>query len=190
MKRNFCIFLSLTAVCLLFLFPVRAVGRSVDACLPCRTIPQRTPPHRSDNSIITDMDTAPQEQPVRSGSMSMLETEACRLINIYRNRNGLPSLTVSADLSQYARIKSADMLNNRYFQHNSPTYGSPFTMMRSMGIRFTSAGENIASGYHTAQTVVNAWLASPAHRANILSTSYSTVGIGHTGGYWTMWLIR
>lgn len=122
-------------------------------------------------------------------SMSQLELEACRLVNTIRQENGLSPLTISADLSISCRIKSQDMKNNRYFSHTSPTYGTPFQMMKALGISYRSAGENIASGYTTAQAVVNGWMGSEAHRANLLSARYHSMGIGYVDGYWTQWLI-
>ena len=121
--------------------------------------------------------------------MSQLELTACKLINERRAANGLEPLTISSDLSVKARIKSQDMKENRYFDHNSPTYGSPFELMKSLGITYRTAGENIAMGYRTAEAVVNAWMNSPGHRANILSASYDSFGIGHVDGYWTQWFI-
>ena len=122
--------------------------------------------------------------------MTALEQEACRLVNEQRAAHGLPALKLDAALGASARIKSRDMKNNRYFSHTSPTYGSPFQMMKQFGITYRSAGENIAMGYRTAEAVVQAWMASATHRANILSRNYTTIGIGYADGYWTQWLIR
>ena len=60
------------------------------------------------------------------------------------------------------------MHNKRYFSHTSPTYGSPFDMMKSYGINYRAAGENIAKGQTSAEQVMNAWMNSSGHRANIL----------------------
>ena len=124
-----------------------------------------------------------------TGTMSQLELEACELVNQMRQQNGLAPLTIDADLSVKARIKSEDMKVNNYFSHTSPTYGSPFTMMQNLGISYRSAGENIAKGYTTAESVVNAWMNSQGHRENILSSSYTSMGIGYVDGYWTQWFI-
>lgn len=137
-------------------------------------------------------DEQPEEKPEQTpdiGAMSQLELAACELVNQYRAENGLAPLTISADLSVKARIKSQDMRDNNYFDHNSPTYGSPFALMQSLGITYRTAGENIAMGYRTAEAVVNAWMNSTGHRANILSTNYTTMGIGFVDGYWTQWFI-
>lgn len=123
-------------------------------------------------------------------TMSQAEKQAAELVNKLRAQNGLPALTIDSNLSAKARIKSNDMKTNNYFSHNSPTYGSPFQMMQSLGISYRSAGENIAKGFTSAERVVNAWMASPSHRANILSPNYTTIGVGYVDGYWTQWFIR
>ena len=124
-----------------------------------------------------------------TGAMSQLEQEACELVNQMRAQYGLQPLIIDEDLSVKARIKSNDMKVNNYFSHTSPTYGSPFTMMQNLGISYRTAGENIAMGYTTAEAVVNAWMNSEGHRANILSSNYTSMGIGYVDGYWTQWFI-
>ena len=112
-------------------------------------------------------------------------------MNEIRAQYGLSALTLDESLCRYARVKSQDMQQNGYFSHESPTYGSPFDMMRSFGVSYRSAGENIAMGYSTPEAVVAAWMNSEGHRANILSANYTTLGVGYVedGGYWTQWFI-
>ncbi|EBK2060154.1 hypothetical protein AAL85_25555, partial [Salmonella enterica subsp. enterica serovar Typhi] len=74
--------------------------------------------------------------------------------------------------------------DNNYFSHTSPTYGSPFDMMKKFGIKFGYAGENIAMGQKTPAEVVNAWMNSEGHRANILNANYNLIGVGYYNGYW------
>ncbi|OGO76846.1 MAG: hypothetical protein A2Y23_08110, partial [Clostridiales bacterium GWB2_37_7] len=100
-----------------------------------------------------------------------LESEVVKLVNIERSKNGLQPLTENWQLSRVARYKSADMAAKNYFGHESPTYGSPFRMMESFGIKYSSAGENLAYGQKTPQQVMTAWMNSPGHRSNILSPS-------------------
>ena len=71
------------------------------------------------------------------------------------------------------------MHDKRYFSHQSPTYGSPFDMMKQFGITYRTAGENIAMGQSTPQAVVNAWMNSKGHRANILNASFTQIGMGY-----------
>lgn len=120
-----------------------------------------------------------------------VEQTVISLVNEIRAEHGLPSLAHNAQLTAAARRKCLDMANRDYFSHNSPTYGSPFQMMRSFGITYRSAGENIARGYSTAHAVVQAWMLSPGHRANILSKTYTQIGVGYTseGHHWTQLFI-
>ena len=124
-------------------------------------------------------------------SVRSFEQEVIRLVNEQRVKNGLNPLTENWELSRVARYKSQDMVDNRYFSHTSPTYGSPFQMIRDFGISFRRAGENIAYGQRTPQAVVNAWMNSSGHRANILNASYTQIGVGYVadGNYWTQMFI-
>lgn len=138
-----------------------------------------------------DVEEPDMEIPDGNTSVSALERQVVELVNQERAAYGLAPLTLSVQLSDGARLKSQDMRDNRYFDHNSPTYGSPYDMMGSLGITYAAAGENIAMGYATAEAVVNAWMNSPGHRANILSENFTQIGVGHVadGNYWTQWFI-
>jgi uncharacterized YkwD family protein/spore coat assembly protein SafA len=129
--------------------------------------------------------------PTQDATVQRYEQEVIRLVNEIRAENGLPALTYNWELSRVARYKSQDMKDNRYFSHTSPVYGSPFEMMRSFGISYRSAGENIARGYATPQAVVNGWMNSSGHRANILNASFTQIGVGYVaeGNYWTQMFI-
>ena len=83
------------------------------------------------------------------------------------------------------------MHDNQYFSHTSPTYGSPFDMMKQFGISYRTAGENIAMGQQSPQAVVDAWMNSEGHRANILNSSYTQIGMGYVadGNYWSQMFI-
>lgn len=137
-----------------------------------------------------------QKITVPDGSnISTMENQVVTLVNQERAKRGLSQLKVNSTLAYVARLKSQDMVNRNYFSHTSPTYGSPFTMMQHYGLRFSAAGENIAMGQRTAQEVMNAWMNSPGHRANILSPSYTQIGVGcakTSSGvlYWTQEFIK
>ncbi len=120
------------------------------------------------------------------------ESEVVRLVNEIRVKNGLNKLTEDWELSRVARYKSQDMKDNNYFSHTSPVYGSPFNMIKNFGIPYTAAAENIAKGQSTPQAVVNAWMNSSGHRANILNSSYTKIGVGYvkSGNYWTQMFIK
>jgi len=123
-----------------------------------------------------------------------IENEVVRLTNAERAKYGLPALQLDWELARVARYKSADMRDKNYFSHNSPTYGSPFTMMRNFGISYRTAAENIAAGQRTPQEVVRSWMNSPGHRANILKRDITHIGVGYARGgsyghYWTQMFI-
>lgn len=122
--------------------------------------------------------TPTNPRPSVSG-ISSIEMEVVRLVNIERQKEGLAPLAASSALSNVARKKSEDMAVNNYFSHTSPTYGSPSNMMRTFGINSSYSGENIAKGQQSAQSVVNAWMNSSGHRANIMNPSFKTIGVGH-----------
>ena len=129
--------------------------------------------------------------PQVNSSVLAYESEVIRLVNEIRAERGLKALTANWELSRVARYKSQDMVDNRYFSHTSPVYGSPFQMIRAFGLSFRTAGENIAYGQRTPQAVVNAWMNSSGHRANILNASYTQIGVGYVanGHYWTQMFI-
>lgn len=105
------------------------------------------------------------------------EQYVLQLINEYREKNGVSKLTMGTKLIKIAGIKAEDMTKNSYFSHTSPTYGSPFDMMKNYGLSYKVAGENIA-GNPSLEGAVNSWINSSTHRENLLSKSYNYVGIG------------
>lgn len=129
--------------------------------------------------------------PQLESTVSSYESEVIRLVNEIRQQNGLRLLAANWELSRVARYKSQDMRDNGYFSHNSPTYGTPFQMLSAFGLSYRTAGENIAKGYASPQAVVNGWMNSSGHRANILNASYTQIGVGYVSGgnYWTQLFI-
>lgn len=109
-------------------------------------------------------------------SLTADELETFNLINQERNKNGLPSLKIDNEVQRVARIKAQDLVDNNYFAHESPTYGTPFNMLKNFGVSYKSAGENLA-GNSTNSGAVNAWMNSPGHRSNILNSSYNYTGL-------------
>ena len=116
-----------------------------------------------------------------STNMNSDEKEVFDLINKQRIANGLSALKENSEVQRVARIKAQDMVNNNYFSHTSPTYGSPFDMLKSFKISYNTAGENIA-GNSSNSSAVTAWMNSPGHRANILNSSFNQTGIGVVTG--------
>ncbi|BDG43235.1 CAP domain-containing protein [Saccharococcus caldoxylosilyticus] len=132
------------------------------------------------------------QKATNEAGLKAYEQQVVDLTNKERAKYGLPPLKVDLALSKVAREKSRDMAVNHYFSHYSPTYGSPFEMMRKFGISYTAAGENIAKGQRTPQEVVAAWMNSEGHRANILNKNYTHIGVGfeENGYIWTQQFIR
>lgn len=113
------------------------------------------------------------------------------LTNAERAKEGLAPLKIDSALTKSAQLKSQDMKDNNYFSHTSPTYGSPFDQMKTLGISYKSAAENIAMGQRSPQEVVQGWMNSAGHRANIMNGSYTHIGVGlsDSGYYWTQQFI-
>lgn len=122
------------------------------------------------------------------------EQQVIDLTNQERAKNGLSALKANWQLSRVARYKSRDMRDKGYFSHTSPTYGSPFQMMRDFNVSYRRAAENIAAGQRTPQQVVNGWMNSAGHRKNILDPNLRQIGVGYAKGgsyghYWTQMFI-
>ncbi|KYD10028.1 MULTISPECIES: CAP domain-containing protein [Heyndrickxia] len=133
-----------------------------------------------------------QEQQVKNdGNISEYAKQVIDLTNKERSKQGIPALKVDSKLSSVAQKKSLDMQQNHYFSHTSPTYGSPFDMMRDFGVNYKSAGENIAQGQQDPQEVVKAWMNSEGHRKNILNKNFTHIGVGfeQTENHWSQMFI-
>lgn len=133
--------------------------------------------------------------PGTTNEFTSLEDQVIQLVNVERSKIGVPSLAKNNQLTDVARTKSEDLITNNYFSHNSPVYGSPFNMLDTFGISYNAAAENIASGQRTSEEVMNTWMNSTGHRANILSSNYNQIGVGvardqNGNMYWTQLFIR
>ncbi len=136
----------------------------------------------------------PAATPAVSGDYAAFQKRVVELVNAERAKNGLKPLKMNAQVNKTATLKSQDMAKLGYFDHNSPTYGSPFDMMKKYGISYRTAGENIAMGQTTPEQVMKGWMNSPGHRANILKSSFTEIGVGvakNSSGrlYWTQQFI-
>ncbi|MGI6668447.1 MAG: CAP domain-containing protein [Acetivibrionales bacterium] len=122
---------------------------------------------------------APEKGPDNSSKLVLSEDEQklLDLVNKARADKGLNALEVDENLMKVARIKARDMIENNYFSHQSPTYGSPFDMMRQFDTVFKSAGENIA-GNKTVEGAFKAWMSSDSHKKNLLNPGFGFTGIG------------
>lgn len=126
---------------------------------------------------------AKQDQ-VQDQNSDQVNKEILNLVNQERAKAGLKPVTLDSQLSKVAMDKAKDMANNHYFDHISPTLGSPFDMMTRAGIQSNTAGENIAMGQHSAQEVMTQWMNSQGHRENILNPNFTKIGVASYNGYW------
>lgn len=134
-------------------------------------------PSKTNTGTNTNTNTNTGTNQTPTSNLSADEQEVFNLINNQRTQNGLSALKVDSEVQKVARIKAQDMVNNNYFSHTSPTYGSPFDMLKSYKVSYNTAGENIA-GNSSNSGAVNAWMNSSGHRANILNKSFNYTGIG------------
>ncbi|MFD6442777.1 CAP domain-containing protein [Peribacillus sp. NPDC060186] len=153
--------------------------------------PVQKPAQKPAGTTNAQPEKATDEKTETSSQLSAFEQQVVKLTNAERAKQGLAALKIDTELSKVARLKSQDMKDKNYFDHNSPTYGSPFDMMKKFGISYTSAGENIAQGQKTPEEVVEAWMNSQGHRENIMNSSFTHIGVGYveSGNYWTQQFI-
>lgn len=132
--------------------------------------------------------------PLEDTTTLSLEEQVLVLVNKERASQGLKPLIMNWEVQRVARYKSNDMRDNNYFSHQSPTYGSPFDMLKKFNIKYSTAGENIAKGQKTAEAVMNSWMNSEGHRKNILNPNFTEIGVGYSAGksttYWTQIFIK
>lgn len=144
---------------------------------------------QKDNTATAPSQSTPS---TTTSDVNAFEQEVVKLTNAERTKAGLAPFKTDDKLMAAAREKSQDMQSKNYFSHTSPTFGSPFDRMKALGITYKSAGENIAQGQRTPQEVVQAWMDSPGHRANILNEKFTHIGVGYvkSGNYWTQQFIQ
>ena len=159
------------------------------------TTPQQKP-ESTPSTPSTNPEQKPESTPEQKPStdFSSYQQQVLDLVNVERTKRGISALTLDSNLSSVATKKSQDMVNKNYFDHTSPTYGSPFDMMKQFGISYRTAGENIAKGQKTPQEVVTAWMNSEGHRKNILNPNFTNLGVGIAKDskgttYWTQMFI-
>ena len=159
------------------------------------TTPQQKP-ESTPSTPSTNPEQKPESTPEQKPStdFSSYQQQVLDLVNAERTKRGISALTLDSNLSSVATKKSQDMVNKNYFDHTSPTYGSPFDMMKQFGISYRTAGENIAKGQKTPQEVVTAWMNSEGHRKNILNPNFTNLGVGIAKDYkgttyWTQMFI-
>ncbi|OGH11668.1 MAG: hypothetical protein A3B38_03050 [Candidatus Levybacteria bacterium RIFCSPLOWO2_01_FULL_36_13] len=115
-------------------------------------------------------------------SANVSTDELLILTNQRRQENGLPPLSLNSQLTSAAYNKANDMLSKNYWAHIAPDGTTPWYFIKNSGYSYIYAGENLARGYNSTSDVLNAWLASPTHRDNIMSSKYSNVGFAVVTG--------
>ena len=149
-------------------------------------------PDGSTGTSTSDSGTGDSDaQKTETTQAEMTQAEAVlKLVNAERAKVGVQPLTLSEKLTSIANTKAKDMADKGYFSHQSPTYGSPFDMLKQFGVSYSYAGENIAAGQKSAEEVMNSWMNSSGHKANILNKNYTQLGVGFVRGgeYGTEWV--
>jgi len=141
---------------------------------PTPTNPAPSNPAPS-NPTPTEPKPSTPAEPVKG--LTAMEQKMVTLVNQERTKAGLQQLKVDNTLVQLARKKSQDMIDKNYFGHTSPTYGTPFEMMKNAGVKYYTAGENLA-GAGSVESAHASLMASSGHRANILNARYNHFGVG------------
>jgi uncharacterized YkwD family protein len=144
--------------------------------------PEQPQADQPEQDQVEEQDQA-AEEPAVDGNAELTadEQQMLNLVNEARQNNGLQPLQADAKLTEVARVKAQDMIDNNYFDHHSPTYGSPFDMLNQFGVEYRTAGENLA-GNPSVEGAHTSLMNSDGHRANILNSSYGKVGIGIIDG--------
>lgn len=129
-----------------------------------------------DQTSSSGQSTSNQTQKSTPTGIKPEEQELLSLINKARKEAGIKALTTDQLLMRTTKAKAEDMVNKNYFSHTSPTYGSPFDMMKNFGVKYRLAGENIA-GNPTVRGAFDALMKSESHRKNILNKNFNYIGI-------------
>jgi uncharacterized YkwD family protein len=152
-------------------------------CKPVVVESKKSPPSAANTSSSPQTAASPGTANTNANSRTLTasEQQMINLVNQSRAQSNLAPLQVDMEVTSVARIKAQDMIDNHYFSHSSPKYGSPFDMMKSFGINYVAAGENIA-GNQSVTDAETALMNSPGHRANILNPDFTHIGIGIKSG--------
>ncbi|MGW7817597.1 CAP domain-containing protein [Streptomyces puniciscabiei] len=131
--------------------------------------------------------SAPKPTPTPTATASGAVARVVQLVNAERAKVGCHPLTVNPELTKAAQAHSADMAAHQNMSHTGSDGSSPGDRITRAGYSWSAYGENVAYGYATPEQVMNGWMNSPGHRANILNCSYKEIGVGlaQPGSYWT-----
>ena len=118
------------------------------------------------------------EQPVETPvSEADYAAQVVELVNVERAKMGLPALAMNSGAQQAAQLRAAEIVE--VFSHDRPDGSACYTALTEIGVSYRAAGENIAMGYPTPEAVVDGWMNSEGHRANILRDTFSEIGVGY-----------
>lgn len=144
--------------------------------------PDQTPEQAPDTEQTPEEqpDSTPEQTPEQDNGTAQGDyaSQVAALVNAVRAQHGLAALTVDTKVQRAAQVRAAETAQS--FSHTRPNGSSFSTALTEAGVTYRTAGENIAYGQSTPQAVVDAWMNSSGHRANILSSSYTTIGVGYT----------
>lgn len=139
-------------------------------------IPEQTPDVKPEETPDSTPDTKPEQQP--DASLSDYAAEVVRLVNVERAKNGLSALSVDTSVQAAAQVRAAEQAE--VFSHTRPNGSSCFTALTEQGVTYRTAGENIAYGQQNPEAVMNAWMNSSGHRANIPGSQFTKIGVSYT----------
>lgn len=128
-----------------------------------------------------------------TGTVDEFAAEVVRLVNQEREKAGLSPLTVNAQAAEAAQVRAGEI--EYLFSHTRPDGTSFVTALQEAGVSYRGAGENIAYGQKTPEQVMEGWMNSQGHRANILNPNFTAIGVGHYQNsrgvsYWTQLFVR
>ncbi|MBR4030322.1 MAG: hypothetical protein IKJ06_02880 [Clostridia bacterium] len=178
-----------------FCFSKACIEQFVKKCFPNwqEQKPGTTPQQKPEQKPETENTQKPEQKPETDNSQNQqtgsYAQAVLELVNAERAKNGLNALKLDSALSKVAEAHSKDMATRNFFSHTNPDGLSPFDRIKNAGISYKTAGENIAMGQKTPQQVVEAWMNSEGHRKNILNASFTKMGLGKEGNYWTQLFI-
>lgn len=164
-----------------------------DNSLPAPDFPDNMLPDQPGGMLPDQPGNPAPDQPGTDGSQDAFANEVVRLVNEERAKAGLPALTVDRGAASAAQVRAKEI--ERSFSHTRPDGSSFNSALTEAGVNFSGAGENIAYGQNSPEKVMEGWMNSSGHRANILNSSYTSIGVGHYQNasgvnYWTQLFIR
>ena len=164
-----------------------------DNSLPAPDFPDNMLPDQPGGMLPDQPGNPAPDQPGTDGSQDAFANEVVRLVNEERAKAGLPALTVDRGAASAAQVRAKEI--ERSFSHTRPDGSSFNSALTEAGVNFRGAGENIAYGQNSPEKVMEGWMNSSGHRANILNSSYTSIGVGHYQNasgvnYWTQLFIR